>query len=271
MYKKFKFYIFVHDKFFIVNMNPYGPTTSFWQFEGNSMQSHYQEIALIKHKRLNLDHQPCEEAEDYSFNICVKESLSEKVGCRLPWDRWSRQDRAICTEREQFKQFDIQYTDLMLAEVANIERSTGCLKPCSYNEYKFANSNPKETVVPYVPEDQLAIILWAVTQYTQFEEEVPSVNHHHSSWFSIISGALVPFHLLVGRVWGLPRTFPRLLLCHNLGWDSEPCKVAEEQCQPFLIQISVFKIWTTFCFNIHSIGIPVMQYLLISTSVIMYN
>ena len=132
----------------------------------------------------------------------------------MPSDKLSRQDQAICTEREQFRQTDMQATQFMINEVDEVERLTGCLKPCSYNEYKFVNSNPKELVAAYVPEDQLAIILWAVTQYTQFEEEVPSVNH--SSSFCIISGAPVPFHLLVGRVWGLPRTFPRLLLCHHL-------------------------------------------------------
>ena len=127
---------------------------------------------MIKHKRLNLEHQPCEEAEDYNFNICVKESLSEKVGCRLPWDRWSRQDRAICTEREQFRQFEIGYLDLMLKEVGNIERSTGCLKPCSYNEYKFVNSIPKDIMAKDIPDDKIAIGLWAVSEETQFEDEV---------------------------------------------------------------------------------------------------
>ena len=87
VYKNFKFYVFVHDvKFYTVSTNPLGTTSAFWEFEANSMPSHYQELTLVKHKRLNLEHQPCEEAEDYSFIRCVKESLAEQIGCRQPWD-----------------------------------------------------------------------------------------------------------------------------------------------------------------------------------------
>ena len=60
----------------------------------------------------------------------------------------------------------------MLAEVAKIEKLTGCLKPCSYNEYKFVNNNPKEILMTDVPDDQIAIGLWAVSEETQFEDEV---------------------------------------------------------------------------------------------------
>ena len=61
-----------------------------------------------------------------------------------------------------------------LAEVDVVEKMFDCLKPCSYKEYKFANSNPKDLVLAAVPDDQIAIGLWAVSQYTQFEEERPS-------------------------------------------------------------------------------------------------
>merc|ERR1719350_2265515 len=104
-YRKCKFLIFLHDiNFFVFATNPLGTTSAFWEFDGNSMKDHYQEIILVKHKKLNLEHRPCKEAEDYSFTTCVKESIAETVGCRMPWDKLSRQDRAICTEREQFRQ-----------------------------------------------------------------------------------------------------------------------------------------------------------------------
>ena len=177
-YKQFRLYIFVHDiDFSFVSTNPLGTTTAFWEFDGNSMTNHYQELIMVKHKKLNLDHRPCEEAEDYSFTTCVKEKIAETVGCRVPWDRLSRQDRAICTEREEFRQTDWMATQFMINEVDEVQRQTGCLKPCSYKEYKFANSYPKKMTVPNVPDDQLVILLWAVTQYTQLEEEVPSVTN----------------------------------------------------------------------------------------------
>ena len=129
------------------------------------MTNHFQEIILVKHKKLNLEHRPCEEAEDYSFTTCVKENIAKTVGCRTPWDRLSQQDRAICTEREQFKQTDMKATEFLTDEVDVVERGTGCLKPCSYKEYKIVNTNPKDMSFA-VPDDQLAIVLWAVTQYT---------------------------------------------------------------------------------------------------------
>ena len=78
----------------------------------------------------------------------------------------------VSTEREQFRQFDIRYTALMLAEVAKIEKLTGCLKPCSYNEYKFVNYIPKDIMAKDIPDDKIAIGLWAVSEETQFEDEV---------------------------------------------------------------------------------------------------
>ena len=182
VHKLFRFYVWVHDvKFSSVSTNPLGTTSTFFEINGNSQPNLYQELILVKHKKLNLDHRPCEESEDYSFTRCVKENIAETVGCRMPWDKISRQDRVICTEQEQFRKTDLKATTLLIKEVDEVERMTGCLKPCSYKEYKFVNSQPKDMVVAAVPDDQLAILLWAVTQYTQFEEEVPSVNHLFSS------------------------------------------------------------------------------------------
>ena len=178
-YKNFRFYICLHDiNFSFVSSNTLGSLGSFWEFDGSSMKNHYQEIILVKHKKLNLKHRPCEEAEDYSFNTCVKENIAKIVGCRMPWDRLSNQDRAICTEREEFRQTDEKATQFNINEINEVERLTGCLKPCSYKKYKIVNSNPKDLMInANVPDDQIAIVLWAVTQYTQFEEEVHNNTH----------------------------------------------------------------------------------------------
>ena len=179
VYKNFRLCISVHDTdYYFISSSPFGTALALWEFDGNSMTNHYQELTLVMHKKLNLDHQPCEESKDYRFITCVMESLAQQVGCRRPWDRWSSKDRAICTERNQFKQFDRLFSMLLTAEVDKIERLTGCLKPCSYKEYKFVNSNPKPLLVGQVPDNQIAFGLWAVSEYTQFEEEVLSMNHH---------------------------------------------------------------------------------------------
>ena len=46
---------------------------------------------------------------------------------------------------------------------------TGCKRPCSYKEYKFANT--KEFTQIADPEDQISFCLWAVSPFTQVEEE----------------------------------------------------------------------------------------------------
>ena len=133
VYRRFKLFLGVYDpKFSFLSTNPLGTTTAFLEFDGTSQHNFYQELILIEHKKLNLHHRPCEESEDYSFTICVKENIAKTVGCRMPWDKISRQDRAICTEREQFRQTDSKATQFMISEVNEVERITGCLKPCTY-------------------------------------------------------------------------------------------------------------------------------------------
>ena len=78
--RNFSFSVFVHDEdFFLYSLNPLGPPSKSWLFEGRSTKYHYQEVKLTRHKKLNLDRQPCEEDSDYSFSYCIGESLSKKV------------------------------------------------------------------------------------------------------------------------------------------------------------------------------------------------
>ena len=78
--KNFSYFVFVHDDdFFLFSVNPLGPPSKSWQFQGMSTKNHYQEVTLTKHKKLNLERQPCEEDPSYSFSYCVRESLSKKV------------------------------------------------------------------------------------------------------------------------------------------------------------------------------------------------
>ena len=103
---------------------------------------------------------------------CVKESFAEQVGCRLPWDRTSKQDRDICTKREQFQQFDTFFITSTTDEINQVKKMTGCLTPCSYKEYKFLTSVPKTLYMPIVPADQIGIGLWAMSRETEINEEV---------------------------------------------------------------------------------------------------
>ena len=78
--RNFTFTVFAHDeKFFVKNFNPIGPPVNYWTFDGRSQKSHYQEMTLTKHKKLNLFHRPCNEESSYSFTNCIRESLSKQV------------------------------------------------------------------------------------------------------------------------------------------------------------------------------------------------
>ena len=174
VYKNFTYFIFVHDiDFYIIGTNRLGATPAFWTFNGKTMQNHYQEIVLVKHKRLNLDHQPCEEDESYRMLDCVKKSFAEQVGCRLPWDKPTTQvGGVLCTTRDQFKQFDTFFKTSTTDEIDQVKKLTGCQTPCSYKEYKFLTSVPKTLEMPLVPDDQIAVALWGVSRNTEIKEEV---------------------------------------------------------------------------------------------------
>ena len=166
----FSYSVFVHDEnFFLVNYNPMALPSRVWVIKGAKEKggSIFYKITLTKHKRLNLDERPCEEDPRYNFNTCVKEKLSAKVGCMLPWDKWSRQEREICAKDQQFRELGNIYRELLVAVMEEIVEITGCKKPCAYKEYKFTSSTPIEDPLTQTPKDQIFIAFWAVSRTTQ--------------------------------------------------------------------------------------------------------
>ena len=129
--------------------------------------SYFYQITLKKHKRLNLKERPCQEDPTYKFNTCIKQKLSERVGCRLSWDKWSDQEMEICTTDQQFREHGKIYKELMLADMEEIVEITGCKKPCTYKEYKFTSSTPYEDTLTTTQDDQVFIVFWAVARTTQ--------------------------------------------------------------------------------------------------------
>ena len=141
-----------------------------------------------------------------------KSNFDTKVGCRLPWDKWSQEEGNVCTSRQQFRlfpfyqfrdwhpipvwlstiqcfrEFEQLFTILLDADMSKITRKTGCKKPCSYKEYNFVNTNLKELSYYTFPEDQIAFCLWAVSQNTHIEEEV--LVYSFESLIAELGGAL---------------------------------------------------------------------------------
>ena len=140
-------------------------------------------ITSTKHRKLNLDRSACNEDPAYSFTTCVKETLSQKIGCRLPWDKKSDQNRRLCKSENEFKQFGQYHTTLSLAEFDDIVETIGCMKPCSYKEFKFVNSNPEE-----VPSSPGMVIFWPASKNTKIEEEV--LLYPFTSFLAEFGGAL---------------------------------------------------------------------------------
>ena len=165
----FIYTFFVHDEnYFIFNINPFSLPGKRWQLHGNTLNAsgYSHDLTLTKHKRLNLEGRPCEEDLAYNFTVCVKERLSERIGCRLPWDKWSQQERAECTSKRQFDQFELAYLSLLNANADVISERTGCKLPCNYKEYKFVESSPNP-----IPNPQ-SVAFWAASHKTHIEEEV---------------------------------------------------------------------------------------------------
>ena len=165
----FTYIFWVHDEdFFLTNINPFSTPSKIWWVKGADLVSsgYYRDLTLTKHKRLNLKQRPCEEDPSYSFTICIKEKLSEKFGCRLPWDKWSLQERSICATGAQFSNFEELYEKLANSDAEQIAEVTGCREPCSFKEYKFVASNPTGMSKPG------CAAFWAASRKTQVEEEV---------------------------------------------------------------------------------------------------
>ena len=73
-----KYDIIIHEsKFFALNENMAFPS----QFIGvdPSVMKRYYKLTLTQHKRLDLPGSRCQQAEDYNFQACVRESLSNQV------------------------------------------------------------------------------------------------------------------------------------------------------------------------------------------------
>ena len=103
---------------------------------------------------------------------CTKEKLSQKIGCRLPWDKWSAQDRPICKSDQEFEQFEQIHEKFLYAESYQIIDMSGCKKPCTYNEYKFATSSPEIMPKTDLKSTSAKVGFWVASSKTWIEEEV---------------------------------------------------------------------------------------------------
>ena len=65
------------------------------------------------------------------------------------------------------RQFEATYGLLFVEEYSGIKKITGCLKPCSYKEYKFIGDRLPTNFVS----DHYVVSLWAISNDTTVERE----------------------------------------------------------------------------------------------------
>ena len=76
--------VFLHDKrFFLTSENPNGIPSLYIKIDPRSTFAPLYTIDVTRHKNLNVPESPCEENTKYDFSLCVRKSLSRKMGCRL--------------------------------------------------------------------------------------------------------------------------------------------------------------------------------------------
>ena len=120
-------------------------------------------------EELDLPEDPCNTDPDYNFQACVRESLSSQVGCRTKWDRWSHKDIPLCTEMEQFNNYENLYDIIYERSLKTISKLTKCSKPCFYRRYSFLG-DAKISVWPSKPRE-LSVAFWSVSNDTMKERE----------------------------------------------------------------------------------------------------
>ena len=132
------YFVYIYDPRFYIHAIPPLPTPGI-RLEldkGSFYVNKY--LSVTKHIQLNQKNNPCNEDPNYDFQLCVRNSLTSEVGCRLPWDLWSSSYFPLCSKMDQLNMFHRLYFVMSVSkELEDIIKKTGCLAPCEYKEYKI--------------------------------------------------------------------------------------------------------------------------------------
>ena len=99
--KSYNFMIYIHDpNFFLLNNNPSLPMNVFVQDDDMIA---YKMFVVQRHNTNVPGKKECNSDQKYSFAACIKESFSQKVGCKQKWDSWTSLDLPPCQHMEQYR------------------------------------------------------------------------------------------------------------------------------------------------------------------------
>ena len=97
----YAFIVYIHDpNFFLINNNPSLPMNVFLQDAGMIAYKMY----VAQRHNINVPNKKeCNSDPTYSFAACIKETFSQKVGCKQKWDSWTSLDLPPCEHMDQYR------------------------------------------------------------------------------------------------------------------------------------------------------------------------
>ena len=92
-------------------------------------------LKAIKHKNFDRKTNPCSDFNN-NFADCINEKLMFNVGCQPHWFYKPEINLTLCSNFSQFNTFISEYTEIWDLSPKDINERFGCVKPCTYMEYK---------------------------------------------------------------------------------------------------------------------------------------
>ena len=89
------------------------------------------QFILVERRVLNTPARPCEEAESYSFTLCMLEFVAERVGCHLDLVGTHRLAQyPQCRSVEEIEKYSDLLEEIKDYSWVRLTRETGCTDEC---------------------------------------------------------------------------------------------------------------------------------------------
>jgi len=130
------FELYVHDpKFFAINWIHLTIPALHESILVNKTANRWYPIVMTEVEELNLPQDPCNGGEEYNFQNCVSESITQLLGCKPKWERSTGETSILkCNNASQFREYSRIKNELSKMEIEGIGKLTSCRKPCRYRE-----------------------------------------------------------------------------------------------------------------------------------------
>ena len=92
----------------------------------------------MRHEKLNLPDNPCDPSLDYDFAVCIERHVASEVGCQIPWNIRAVEGIPMCDNSAEFIRYDKYISDVFFMPNSQLVRTTRCLLPCVFTEYKVS-------------------------------------------------------------------------------------------------------------------------------------